>query len=187
MRKTLKNLIDDYKNGLQQNPHLQISNKKFLNETICNEFLPWSSFKQLNLTNINFTNVTFDSSFFNECVFKDCIFDSTSFHQAKFENCSLVNCQIKNCDLREIDVKETTFDRCQFARTEGGGVLAKGWFDSCHFLETTFDGFPGFPIFQTVVVDSKFTKSKKSIEFQGDFFLFDILSSGSGIDRMFRD
>ena len=104
-----------------------------------------------------------------------------------FENCSLVNCQIKNCELADIDFSEITFDRCQFARTEKGGGLVKGWFESCHFLETTFDGFQGIPIIQTAVVDSKFSKFKKSIEFQGEFFLMDILYSGSGIDQMFRD
>lgn len=191
--RTLQNLIDRYlidrsKNSLTETFNLRISNQKFSNETIiCDKFLSWSAFKQVNFTNINFTNVNFELSCFHECVFKDCTFDSTSFYQAKFENCSLVNCQIKNCELADIDFSEITFDRCQFARTEKGGGLVKGWFESCHFLETTFDGFQGIPILQTVVVDSKFTKSKKSIEFQGDFFLMDILYSGSGIDQMFRD
>ena len=185
MTKTLKNLIESYKNGTQNTSNLQIIYKKFLNETICDERLFGSTFKKVNLTNVNFTNVNFKSSFFQDCVFKDCIFDSTALLASEFKNCSLVNCQIKDCELAKSVFTRTTFDKCQFARTKNGGGLAKGWFESCHFLETTFDGFRGISIMQTAVVDSKFTKFNKSIEFQGEFFLRDILYSVSGIDQMF--
>ena len=43
------------------------------------------------------------------------------------------------------------------------------------------------PLIKTAVVDSKFSRFNKSIEFKGEFFLIDILDSGNGIDEMFID
>ena len=48
-----------------------------------------------------------------------------------------------------------------------------------------FKGFERMSLIQTAVVDSKFSKFNKSIEFKGKFFLIDILHSGNGIDEMF--
>jgi len=171
MTHTLKDIIDHYKNGLRETRNLQISNEKFLTKVICDERLDSSSFKNLSLINLNFTNIDFESSFFKECLFKNCIFESTSFQDAEFENCNLINCQIKNCNLTRVDFTETTFE--------------KGWFESCDFLDTNFKGFEGMSLIQTAVVDSKFSKFNKSIEFKGGFFLIDILHSGNGIDEMF--
>jgi hypothetical protein len=79
-----------------------------------------------------------------------------------------------------------TFDKCGFEKVEKG-CLVKDWFESCHFLETNFKGFEGMPLIKTAVVDSKFSRFNKSIEFKGEFFLIDILDSGNGIDEMFID
>jgi len=57
MNKSLQDIIDHYKNGLLETRNLQISNKKFLTEVICDERLDSSSFKSLNLLNLNFTNI----------------------------------------------------------------------------------------------------------------------------------
>ena len=64
MNKSLQNIIDRYKNGLLDPRNLQISNKKFLTEVICDERLDSSSFKNLSLINLNFTNIDFYVKFF---------------------------------------------------------------------------------------------------------------------------
>ena len=97
-----------------------------------------------------------------------------------------MNCQIKNYNLSRVNFTETTFDKCSFEKAKKGS-LVKGWFESCHFLETNFDGFEGMSLIQTAVVDSKFSKFNKSIEFKREFFLIDILHPVSGIDGMFLE
>ena len=184
MNKLLQNMIDSYKNGLLEPRNLQISNKNFSTEAICGERLNSSSFKNLSFLNLNFNNVDFASSFFYECSFKNCIFDITSFQDAEFENCNLINCQIRNCNLTRVDFTEMIFDKCCFEKVEKG-CLVKGWFESCNFLDTNFKGFEGLSLIQTTVVDSKFSKFNKSIEFKGEFFLIDILYSRNGINGMF--
>ena len=176
MSKSLQNMIDCYREGLIETPNLQIINENFSDGTICNERLFSSTFKNSSLLNLNFTNVNFESSFFQKCLFKNCIFDYTSLQEAEFKNCSLINCLIKNCNLSDVDFTETTFDKCSFEKVEKGS-LVKGWFESCHFLDTNFKGFEGMPLIQTAVVDSKFSKFNKSIEFNGQYFLIAILYS----------
>jgi|AntRauMFilla1563_2_1112583.scaffolds.fasta_scaffold01250_7 uncharacterized protein YjbI with pentapeptide repeats len=152
MNKLLQNIIDNFNDGLVETRNLQISNENFFTETIHDQNLDSSCFKNL--------------SFFEKCLFKNCIFDSVSFQDAGFENCSLINCQIKNCNLIRIDFTETTFDKSCFEKVEQG-CLVKGWFELCEFIDTNFKGFAGMPITQTAVVDSKFSKFNKSIEFKG--------------------
>ena len=178
MNNQLKNIIDQYKNS-----QLKVRNKSFSAETILDEFIGLSSFTNVNFLDLNLTNVDFDSSFFKECLFKNCIFESTSLQDAEFENCNLINCQIKNCNLTRVDFTETTFNKCCFEKVEKG-CLVKSWFESCNFLATNFKGFEGMSLIQAAVVDSKFSKFNKSIEFKGEFFLTDILQSGNVIDEM---
>lgn len=184
MNKSLQNMIDHYNDGLLETRNLQISNEKFLGEIICDERLNSSSFRNLSLINVNFTNIDFESSFFKECLFKNCIFESISFQDAEFENCNLRSCQIKNSNLTRVDFTEMTFDKCCFEKVEKGS-LVKGWFESCNFFATDFQGFEPMSLIQTAVVNSKFSKFNKSIEFKGEFFLIDILHSGNGINEMF--
>lgn len=73
----------------------------------------------------------------------------------------LTNCQLRNCDLINVDFTETIFDRCCFEKAKKES-LVKAWFESCHFFETNFDDFKGASLIQTSVVDSKFSKFKKS-------------------------
>lgn len=182
MSQTLQNMIDRYKNGLLERQNLQISNENFSNETICGdgEILYSSTFKNLSLFNVNFRTINFESSFFQGCFFKNCVFDSMILQSGKFENCSLTNCWLRNCNLSKLDFTETTFDGCEFEKAEKGS-LTKAWFESCYFIETNFDGFEGMALCETALVDSKFSKFNKSIEFQGDFFLIDILQPLSGM------
>jgi uncharacterized protein YjbI with pentapeptide repeats len=186
MKKPLQNMIDRYKNGLLETRNLQIMDENFSDETIYDERLFSSTFKNSSFLNLNFTNVNFEFSFFQKCLFKNCIFESSSLQETEFKNCSLRNCQIRNWNLSKVDFTETTFDKCCFQRVEKGS-LVKGWFESCHFLDTNFKGFEGMPLIQTAVVDSKFSKFNKSIEFEGEFFLIDILYPENGIEGMFLE
>lgn len=184
MNKLLTDFIDRYKNGLLETEKLQIINEEFSTETVSDEHLYRSYFDDLSFTNLNFTNVNFNSSFFRKCLFKNCTFEDTSFSDANFENCILINCQIKDSEFGKADFTETSFNKCCFERVEKGG-LVKVWFESCKFLDTDFKGFEGLPLIQATVVDCKFFKFNKSIEFKGEFFLMDILNSGNGINEMF--
>ena len=171
--------MDRYKNGLLETRNLQIWNQSFLTEALSDESLELSSFRNGSLINLHFT-----SSFFNECSFKNCIFDRTLFRDAQFKNCSLKNCCLKNCNLIQVDFRETTFDKCSFKKSEIAS-LAKAWFESCHFLETNVNGFDFGSLIEPAVVNSKFSKFNKSIEFKGEFFLMDILQLENGLEGMF--
>ena len=85
----------------------------------------------------------------------------------------------KNCNLIKVEFIETNFDGCQFEKADEGS-LVKTWFESCYFLDTNFEGFEGAPL-----IDSKFSKFDKSIDFQGEFFLIDLLQPVNGISEMF--
>ena len=180
MNQQLQKLIHAHKN--KQN--LKIKNQIFLNEIIKDEQLIIPYFEKSNFTNINFINIRFESSFFNQCSFENCKFDNISLRNAQFESCNLINCNLINCNLRQVDFTRTTFDKCEFKKLENGSLL-QGWFESCHFIETNFNDFDAISLIQTALVDSKFTKFQKSIEFKGEFFLLDILESKNGIQEMF--
>ena len=81
-------------------------------------------------------------------------------------------------------LQKRLFDKCCFEKVEKGS-LVKGWFESCDFLDTNFKGFEGMSLIQTAMVDSKFFKFNKPIEFKREFFITNILHSGNGIDKMF--
>lgn len=72
----------------------------------------------------------------------------------------------------------------QQTKTEPLGSLSKAWFESCHFIETNFNGFDFGSLIATAVEDSIFSKFNKSIEFKGKFFLIDILQSETGLEGM---
>lgn len=165
---------------------LKIRNESFSTEAILDEKLWFSSFKNVSFLDFNFTNVDFSSSFFDECSFQNCIFNRADFRDTEFQNCSLENCCLRNCDLIKADFRETTFDKSSFEKADSGN-LTKAWFESCHFLETNFNGFDFGSLIPTAVVDSKFSKFNKSIEFKGEFFLIDILQSRNGLEEMFRE
>lgn len=185
MNKSLQKIIDKYKNGLLETHNLQIKNQEFSTEVIFDEEnLAGSCFTNLRLTNLEFTNVNFESSYFVQCLFKNCIFENTFFTKAQFLNCNLINCQIKDCDFKDADFRETTFDKCNFEKVHTGS-LTKSWFELCDFIDTNFINCDAGSLLQTAVVDSKFSRFDKSIEFKGDFYMYDILLSENGINDMF--
>lgn len=184
MNQDFQNIINQYRAG--QLEGFRIRNQSFSTGTIANEALTSCVFINVNFLDVNFTNVGFASSFFTDCSLQNCIFDRTSLRDAEFRNCSLKNCCLRNCNLTKADFTETIFDNCSFEKTEEGkGNLAKAWFESCHFLETNFNGFGIVTLIETAVVDSKFSKFNKSIEFKGEFFLSDILHPDNGLEGMF--
>ena len=190
MVQTLKNMINCSKNNLVETPKLQIIEKTFSDEVItfpdkviADLTLYSSTFKNSRLTNIKFTNVNFESSFFEGCLLENCVFDSTNFNSIECENCTLKNCLLINCNLSDSNFTETIFEECPLEE----GSLGQAWFESCHFIKTIFNGFDGARLGSAVLINSKFSNSKKSIEFKGDFYLIDILQPVSGIDGMFLE
>ena len=181
MNNQFKNIIDQYKNG-----QLQVRNQIFSTETILDGFLVLSSFTNVNFLDLKLTNVDFDSSFFDNCSFENCNFDGTAFRDATFGNCKFKNCLLKNCNFVKAEFEETKFDNCSFEKAEGGS-LSKAWFESCHFIETNFNGFNFGSLIATAVEDSKFSKFNKTIEFRGKFFLIDILESKTGLEGMLSE
>lgn len=168
MNNQLKNIIDQYKNG-----QLKVRNKSFSTETILDEFIGLSSFTNVNFLDLNLTHVDFGLSFFDDCSFENCNFDTTLFREASFLNCNFIKAEFE----------EIKFDNCSFEKAERGS-LSKAWFESCHFIETNFNGFNFSSLIATAVEDSKFSKFNKTIEFQGKFFLIDILESKTGLEGM---
>ena len=178
MNNKFKNIMDQYRNG-----QLKVRNESFSTETILDGFLALSSFTNVNFLDLNLTNVDFDSSFFDDCSFENCNFDGTVFRDATFLNCKFKNCSLKNCNFVKAEFEEIKFESCSFQKAERGS-LSKAWFESCHFIETNFDGFNFGSLIATAVEDSKFSKFNKTIQFQGKFFLIDILESKTGLAGM---
>lgn len=178
MNNQLKTILDQYKNG-----QLKVCNKNFSTETILDKFMTFSSFTNVNFLDLNFTNVDFELSFFDDCSFENCNFDTITFREASFVNCNFKNCSLKNCNFVKADFDEIKFDNCSFEKAERGN-LSKAWFESCHFIETNFNGFDSGSVIATAVKNSNFSKFNKSIEFKGTFSLIDILQSENGIEGM---
>ena len=91
-----------------------------------------------------------------------------------FDEAAFINCKFKNCSL-----KNSSFEKAE------RGNLSKAWFESCHFIETNFNSFNFGSLITTIVEDCKFSKFDKTIEFQGKFFLIDILEYKTRLEGMF--
>ena len=174
---TLKNIISDYHSGLLETPNIQVKSKKLSNETI--EFrydlspdgifmrdgtFSWSSFKKSELVDMEFIHVNFESSYFEECLIKNCVFKNIGITEGEVANCVFENCEFIGCDLSDWDVEKTIFNNCKFLRSS----LNKSVFNSCDFRSSIFESVEGGLIGSAVLIDSKFSNSKKSIEFEGE-------------------
>ena len=187
MSDTLKSIIDSYRLGLLFTPNIQVLEKKLSNEIIkfpserrADPTLDSSTFKNSDLVNMKFINVNFGSSYFEKCLVENCIFENTILRAAEFDNCVFKNCRFINCNLSEIDVAETIFNECTFLKSGFGNAV----FELCHFLKPIFEGVKGGPIGSAVLIDSKFSNSKKSIEFEGKVYFNDIFDQ---IDKFYID
>ena len=174
---TLKNIIDSYHSGLLSTPNIQVVGKKLSDETIkfprhrrANLTFSSSTFKNSHLINMKFIHVNFESSYFKKCFVENCIFEDTIFKLAEFDNCVLKNCHFIHCNLSEVDGTETIFNECTFLKSGFDNAV----FESCHFLKPIFKGVKGGPLGSAVLIDSKFSNSKKSIEFEGEVYFNDI-------------
>jgi uncharacterized protein YjbI with pentapeptide repeats len=179
MSETLKSIIDSYHSGLLSTPNIQVLEKKLSDEIIkfpikinrmADLTFDSSTFKNSDLINMEFINVNFESSYFEKCIFENCIFENTILQAAEFDNCVFKNCRFINCNLSEVDGTETIFNECTFLKSGFGNAV----FESCHFLKPIFEGMKGGLLGSAVLIDSKFSNSKKSIEFEGEVYFNDI-------------
>lgn len=185
MNDKLKTIIDNYRSGLLSTPNIQVLGKRLSDETI--EFDPkfrsafyFSSFRGSSLKNMKFIKANFESSYFENCIFENCIFENTDFQLAEFDNCVLKNCQFSHCSFSDLEGLKTIFNECKFSKSEFNNAV----FESCHFLKPMFEGVKEGPIGSAVLIDSKFSNSKKSIEFEGEVFFIDIFYQ---IDKLYLD
>ena len=177
MSETLKNIIYSYRSGLLSTPNIQVFEKKLSDETIkfpseliADLTFASSTFKSSDLINMKFINVNFESSYFEKCLIENCIFEDTIFQATEFDDCMFKNCRFINCNLSELDVTETIFNECIFLKSGFDNAA----FELCHFLKPIFEGVKGGPLGSAVLIDSKFSSSKKSIEFEGQVYFNDI-------------
>lgn len=187
MGDTLKSIIQSYHSGLLSTPNIQVLKKKLSDETI--EFpsklmadltFDSSTFKNSDLINMEFIHVNFESSYFEKCLLENCIFENTLLRAAEFDNCVFKNCRFIHCNLTEVDGIETIFNECTFLKCGFGNAV----FKSCHFLKPMFEGMKGGLLGSAVLIDSKFSNSKKSIEFEGEVYFLDIFDQ---IDKFYID
>ena len=173
-KKTLKNIIHNYHCGLLSTPNIQVFDKKLSDEIIKfpnqQMVLDSSAFKNSDLINMKFINVNFESSYFENCTFENCIFENTIFQIAEFDHCVFKDCRFIRCNLSEIDVTETIFNECIFLKSGFDNAV----FKLCHFMKPIFVGVKGGPLGSAVLIDSKFSNSKKSIELEGEVYFNDV-------------
>ena len=112
---------------------------------------------------------------------KNCIFKSTGLSAAQFDHCMFTNCQFIDCNLTEVVATETIFNECAFLRRTN---FNNAIFELCHFLKPSFEGLTNTYLGSAVVINSKFSNYKKSIECEGEVFLFDIFDQ---INKLYRD
>lgn len=185
---TLKSLVDNYKQGLLDTPNIQITNMRLSDEVLkfptytlsldvsFSNCLVTKSF----LTNIKISNGNFELGFFTQSTFENCTFKRTNFQEWECKKCTFQNCSFIDCKFVDSAISETIFSNCQFEK----GSLESADFRSCEFIDTIFSEV--ILIF-TTIYDSKFSKFNKSIKFEGEFFLNEILYSKNGILEMFEE
>lgn len=182
MVETLKDNINVYINNFLDEPNnLEFMSKTFSDEVIIfpdtlmsNSTFVFSSFQNSHLRNIKFINANFNYSWFDNCLLENCSFENTILNLTKFTNCKLKNCRIIDCPINESDFIKTIFDQCEFQAIKKGS-FGQNCFESCHFIKTIFDNYKGLQIGSTAIINSKFSNSKQSIEFKGEFYLMYIL------------
>lgn len=187
MSETLKSIINSYHSGLLSTPNIQVVEKKLSNEVIkfpskliADVTFVSSTFKNSDLINMEFIHVNFESSYFKKCLVENCIFENTILRSAEFDSCVFKNCQFINCNLIDVDGTETIFNECKFLKSCFNNAV----FESCHFLKPMFEGVKGGRLGSAVLIDSKFSNSKKAIEFEGEVYFNHIFDQ---IDKFYID
>ena len=177
MKQKLQTLIANYRAKLLATPNIQVIETKLSNEVIKfsgqqmhNTVLEESTFKSSTLINMKFIYSNFNSSYFEKCLIENCIFNNTYFAGAEFTNCVFKNCRFVDCNLSDLESGETIFNKCTFIKTCFNNAI----FESCHFLKPIFKGVQEGPIGSAVLINSKFSNSKKLIKFEGAVYFTDI-------------
>ena len=193
---TLQNIIENYCSGLLSTNRIKVSSKKFSNEKI--EFSPelivntiskssfyiddislsLSTFRRSEFINMQFLYINFSDSWFEKCSFENCSFENTDFGEVEVDTCVFKNCRFIDCDLNKMETRETVFNECTFVRSS----FTMTWFDSCHFLKPLFEDMDRSNFASGVVIDSKFSDSKQSIEFEGEKCFVDIFGQIEKLD-----
>jgi len=195
MINSLKELIENYKNGLLTTINLQIIEEIFENETIQTKNLYKTVIRDSRFKNIKFTNIDFENSAFCNSVLENCVFENINFRDGRFIESTFQNCFFINCDFTDSEFKNITFEKCEFQTNETGSTcFADVNFISSHFDQTLFIDLPFLSIFGAVITNSKFSFcnrpnskfsfSKRSIEFTGSFFLHDLVDTEKGINEL---
>lgn len=139
--------------------------------------------KKSQLTRIKISNGNFELGFFTESNLENCTFQSTNFQELKCDKCVFKNCSFIDCRFVDSDISETIFENCKFEK----GCLDSSEFQSCNFINTVFQDLEGLRLGSGVLIDSKFSNSKKSIEFKGEFFFLDLFNPENGIVGMLEN
>ena len=119
--------------------NIQANDKTFSDEIISFPVkltFSFFTFKKSHFLLMKFIIVNFELSFFEKCLFQNCIFKNNNLQLVKCDNCVFKNCFLIDWNLTESDLRETIFQ-----------------------------GLEGDYLGSSVLINSKFLNSKKSIEF----------------------
>lgn len=131
---------------------LDISNQRFSEDNIFEEYIDCSFFHQLNFINCSFEECELLRVNFDFCVFEGCTFKYTLIQNSEFTDCIFKNCQFIESEFTpKINFFRTLFSNSQFSSVDFSFTLLY----ECEFIEinlikTKFKG--------TFVVDSKTEK-----------------------------
>lgn len=158
----------------------EVTDKNFGNETISNLNLPMTSFKNLRFDKMEFKKMDLELSSFENCSFKNCSFKNCYLGQLNCRNCEFKNCQFLKSTFKDANFNKVIFTNCNFLKNS----LVDVWFRSCKFINISIETNDRFDLVQTVIANSTFGKLDKSITFNGEFFLIDILLPSNKLDDL---
>ena len=159
---------------------LEVTNGNFKGDKIIDYKLPFSLFQDSTLKNVKFKNVRLSGSSFENCTFENCIFNDCILLDTTFASCNFKTCQFLDSIFKSSDFNKVIFTNCNFLKNS----LAKVWFESCEFINTEIETSDSFDLVQTVIANSTFSKSDKSITFNGEFFLINILLPSNKLEDL---
>lgn len=158
MSNILNKIMTDYRSGFLSTPNIQILDKtlsdeiiKFPSKLMVDTVFAEATFKNSRLINMQFINVDLEFSYFENCIFK--------------------NCQFSYCNFNEVEAIKITFNECKFLKCN----FSSASFESCHFIQSMSENIQNNGFLATLLIDSKFSNSKKSIEFEGRVLFEDIV------------
>ena len=153
----------------------KVMDENFENEIISDLHLPMTVLSNVKLNKIEFKNLNLELSSFYNCSFKNCYFGNLTCGNCQFKNCQFVESTIKDADFHK-----AIFTNCNFFKNS----FVETWFRSCKFINTSIEKSDEDDLMVTIIVDSTFGKSDKSLTFNGEFFLADILLPSNKIDDL---